>query len=93
MCFDAPLARRTDPATSHAAAATVRAFSSDHHQAILAALALGPAGGSWIGKRCGLGSHQIGKRLSELKRGGKIVETGRTVISTSGRGEREWKVI
>jgi len=90
MTFDKPLARRIDPPTSHAAAATVRTFSGEHHAAILAALALGPAGASGIAARCGLLAHQIGKRIKELARAGQIVKTGRTVKSTSGRGELEW---
>jgi predicted Rossmann fold nucleotide-binding protein DprA/Smf involved in DNA uptake len=92
MCFDKPLARRSDPVTSHAAAATVRTFAGEHHQAILAALALGPAGASGIAARCGLLAHQIGKRINELAKSGQIVTTGRTVASSSGRGEREWRV-
>ena len=92
MCFDKPPARRSDPPTSHAAAAAVRTFSGEHHQAILAALALGPAGASGIAARCGLMAHQIGKRINELARSGQIVTTGRTVVSSSGRGEREWRV-
>ena len=81
-------ARRSDPATSHAAAAT--APVAEHQAVILDALAIGPAGASGIAARCGLSSHQVNKRLTELARGGRIVETGRTVRSGSGRGEREW---
>ena len=92
MTFDAPLARRIDPPTSHAAAATVRTFAGEHHQAILDALALGPAGASGIAARCGLLAHQVNKRINELAKSGKIVTTGRTVVSSSGRGEREWRV-
>jgi predicted ArsR family transcriptional regulator len=90
MVFDKPLARRSDPVTSHAAAATVRTFSGEHHQAILDALAIGPAGASGIAARCGLGDHQIRRRLIELERSCQIIQTGRTVKSASGRGEREW---
>ena len=90
MTFDKPLARRIDPPTSHAAAATVRTFSGEHHAAILAALALGPAGASGIAARCGLLPHQVNKRINELAKSGQIVTTGRTVVSSSGRGEREW---
>ena len=85
-------ARRSDPATSHAAAARVTEFAGEHHAAILAALAVGPAGASGIAARCGLSGHQVNKRLTELARTGRIVETGRTVRSASGRGEREWRV-
>ncbi|NBW19834.1 MAG: hypothetical protein EBR82_68860 [Caulobacteraceae bacterium] len=87
-----PLFRRTDPATSKAAAATVKAFAGEHHQAILEALSHGPAGASGIAARCGLNSHQVNKRLGELARAGRIVETGRLVESASGRGEREWQI-
>jgi predicted ArsR family transcriptional regulator len=87
-----PLFRRNDPATSQAAAATVKAFAGEHHAAILEALAHGPAGASGIAARCGLSGHQVNKRLTELARAGRIVETGRLVRSGSGRGEREWQI-
>ena len=86
-----PLFRRTDPATSKAAAASVKAFAGEHHAAILEALSHGPAGASGVAARCGLSSHQVNKRLTELARAGRIVETGRLVASSSGRGEREWR--
>jgi predicted ArsR family transcriptional regulator len=85
-----PLFRRTDPVTSKAAAASVKTFVGEHHAAILEALSHGPAGASGIAARCGLNAHQIGKRINELAKAGRIVETGRTVTSASGRGEREW---
>jgi len=90
LLLDKPLARRIDPPTSHAAAATVRTFAGEHHAAILDALTLGPAGASGIAARCGICDHQIRRRLSELEAGGQIIQTGRTVKSTSGRAEREW---
>ena len=83
-------ARRTDPATSHEAAKT--APVSEHQRLIMDALGQGPAGASGIGARCGLSGHQVNKRLTELARTGRIVETGRTVRSSSGRGEREWQI-
>ncbi len=85
-------ARRTDPQTSHEAARSARSFAGEHHQAILAALAHGPAGASGIAARCGLQAHQINKRINELARAGRIVATGRVVESASGRGEREWQI-
>lgn len=85
-------ARRTDPATSHAAAARVTEFAGEHHAAILTALAVGPAGASVIGQRCGLDGHQVGRRIKELAEQGKIVQTGRVVPSSSGRGQREWQI-
>ena len=88
-----PLFRRTDPVTSKAAAAEARTFRGEHHQAILEALAQGPAGASGIAARCGLLAHQVNKRIHELAKCGRIVETGRIVTSASGRGEREWRVV
>lgn len=87
-----PLFRRTDPVTSKAAGTEAKQWRGEHHQAILDALAKGPAGASGIAARCGLVPHQIGKRLHELAKAGQIVETGRLVTSASGRGEREWRV-
>jgi predicted ArsR family transcriptional regulator len=83
-------ARRTDPATSQAAART--APVAEHQRLILEALAAGPAGASGIAARCGLVPHQIGKRLHELAKCGRIAATGQIVTSASGRGEREWRV-
>ena len=87
-----PLFRRTDPVTSKAAAADAKTFRGEHHAAILEALSQGPAGASGIAARCGLGPHQIGKRLHELAKCGLISATGQIVSSASGRGEREWRV-
>jgi hypothetical protein len=85
-------ARASDPATSHAAAAQACGLATRHQRQILAALLDGPAGASGIAARCGLLPHQIGKRINELAKAGRIVETGRTVTSLSGRGEREWQI-
>jgi len=88
-----PLFRRTDPVTSKAAAAEAKTFRGEHHQAILDALAHGPAGASGIAARCGLLAHQVNKRIHELVKCGRIAATGRVVTSASGRGEREWKAL
>jgi hypothetical protein len=84
-------ARKSDPPTSHSAASRVKEFRRQQHAVIIDALAAGPAGASRIAERCGLDSHQVGKRLHELEAAGRIVLTGRTVASASGRGEREWR--
>jgi predicted Rossmann fold nucleotide-binding protein DprA/Smf involved in DNA uptake len=84
-------ARSSDPATSHQAAAQAGGLATEHQRLILDALGQGPAGASGIAARCGLSGHQVNKRLTELARAGRIVETGRTVRSASGRGEREWR--
>jgi len=89
---DLPLFRQLNPATSRAAAARVREFAGEHHRAIIAALSAAPGGASAIAERCGLFTHQVGKRLHELAKAGQIKETGRLVESASGRHEREWQV-
>lgn len=84
-------ARRTDPATSHEAAKT--APVAEHQRLIMDALTQGPAGASGIAGRCGLLPHQVNRRIHELAKAGRIVETGRTVLSASGRAEREWRCV
>ncbi len=88
---DPPRARRVDPETSHAAAASAVELAKRHHALILEALKHGPAGASVLSTRIGLDAHRVGKRLCELERAGLIRLTGRTVPSASGRQEREWE--
>ena len=86
-----PLARRTDPDTSHAAAAQAHELQARHHRMILAALEqYGARGKDGIAALTSLTGHAVGKRLAELERAGKIRTTGRKVQSTAGRMEREW---
>jgi predicted Rossmann fold nucleotide-binding protein DprA/Smf involved in DNA uptake len=75
-------ARRSDPATSHDAAKAAPA--AEHQRLILDALGRGPAGASGIAARCGLLPHQVNRRIHELAKAGRIVETGRLVASVSG---------
>lgn len=88
-----PAARKSDPVTSHDAAAESPELVSAHNALILRALSLGPAGVSEIGARCRLTSHQVGKRVTQLGRDGKIALTGKRVQGLTGRMEREWKVL
>jgi predicted Rossmann fold nucleotide-binding protein DprA/Smf involved in DNA uptake len=81
-------ARRTDPHTSHAAAARVPAFRGQHATAILEALADGPAGQSAIAARTGLSIAQVSKRLGELRRAGAIERDGETRSASGGREAR-----
>jgi predicted Rossmann fold nucleotide-binding protein DprA/Smf involved in DNA uptake len=81
-------ARRTDPPTSHAAAARVPAFKGQHATAILEALAAGPAGQSDIAARTGLSIAQVSKRLGELRRAGAIERDGECRSASGGREAR-----
>ena len=82
-----PLARNTDPFTSHLAAQAMN--PSAHYALIIKALDT-PAGKTLIGKRAGLDHNQVSRRLNELEKQGIIGLTGKTVKSDSNRQEREW---
>lgn len=92
--FDlAPLARRTDPATSHLAAAAAAELQKRHYQLICEALNKhGPLGKDGIAARTPLTGVAVARRTIELERMGRIRLTGRRVLSTSGRSEREWEL-
>jgi hypothetical protein len=90
---DLPAARRSDPATSHLAAAQAGELQAAHQRAVIEALKLGPAGKSVIAARSKLDGHAVARRLPELQRKGLASPTGRTVPSTSGREEREWQLV
>lgn len=89
-----PRARRTDPATSHAAAAQAKDLQASHNSAILLALdAYGAAGKDGIAWLTNLPGVAVARRLTELQRAGLVRLTGRTVPSDSGRMEREWEAV
>ena len=92
--FDiSPLARRTDPATSHQAAASAKELQAQHHRVIVACLKRhGPLGKDGVASRTGLTGVAVARRTAELQRAGLIQPTGKTVLSTAGRPEREWEV-
>ena len=95
MNFDAPApaARRRDPETSHQAAAQAKELAARHHRVILYVLREhGPRGKDGIAKLAMLEGVQVARRLSELHKAGKVVPTGATVQSDTGRGEREWRL-
>jgi predicted ArsR family transcriptional regulator len=91
--IEPPRARNSDPATSHSAALQARELAVKHQGLILACLFKhGPLGKDGIAARTRLDGVAVCRRLSELERGGLIRPTGKTVQSTAGRAEREWKV-
>lgn len=86
------LARRTDPDTSHDAAARVVEFQSSHQHRILAAIEdLGEATVDEIASQCEIAAHAVGKRLPELERAGQIIATGAERPGDSGRLQRVWR--
>jgi len=87
LCRQVPLARSSDPVTSHEAAR--RAPVAAHRVRVLEALRSGPAGQTEIARRCGLLPHEVNKRLADLEKLGQAEPTGRKV---AGGREREWRV-
>lgn len=89
-----PLARRTDPVTSHQAATEAKELQARHHRLIVECLRRhGPLGKDGIAARTSITGVAVARRMSELERAGKARPTGRTVPSTSGRAEREWEAV
>lgn len=66
-------ARSADPATSHAAAASVQSFGKQHHAVItFALLHNGPSTLYELARHTGLQHIQIGRRMSELEQLGRV---------------------
>jgi predicted ArsR family transcriptional regulator len=85
-------ARRTDPTTSHEAAARVPEFGQAHQALILQALKrFGKAGAEQIAAATRLDAYQVRKRLAELREEGLAHPTGDTRKTASGRSERVWE--
>jgi len=92
--FDpAKAARTADPETSHAAAHAAAGVAA-HHQALIMRHLRTVTDATYheIGEAIGVDAHRVGKRMSELKRAGRIEETGTTRETPSGRQGTVWRV-
>lgn len=89
-----PMTRTEGPETSRNAADRVVASGvvGNHYRRILAALKLGAAGASEIGRRADMEPHRVGKRTGEMRRLGMIEYTGRTVKNQTGGHEAEYRL-
>lgn len=88
------LARRTDPSTSHQAAARVDEFSPSHREQVLSALRrFGRAGAEQIAAATKLDAYSVRKRLPELRREGLAECTDDERTTASGRQEKVWRAI
>lgn len=85
-----PLARATDPATSHAAASRAKNLAADHHAKILDALDKRDGTIYEIATATGLTHVQVARRMPELDEMGQAAPTDETRLSPSGRGCRVW---
>lgn len=81
--FRAPLARPTDPATSHAAAR--RAPVGRHERMILDALTSGPAGQTELAARTGLSVAAVSRRMKRLREQGLVERCGECRSASGGR--------
>lgn len=87
-------ARRSDPATSHAAAAKLGEFAHAHHAKILGTLMTqGPGTIYEIGKRIGIDHVAVARRMSELAAKRVVRPSGSQRRGPSGRMCSEWEAI
>ncbi len=90
-----PLARATDPGTSHGAAAQARTRAPRHRELALRILQEHPEGLTdfELGAYCGLQQTSIGKRRLELQRMGLVEATGERRPSPSGTPAMVWRAV
>ncbi len=91
-------ARNADPMTSHMAAASIKEAAQAHYELIINCLKrFGPLGKDGIALHTNInGSHDgnaVARRLPELEKLGLVEQTGKLVLSKSGRKEREWAYV
>jgi hypothetical protein len=91
-------ARNTDPVTSHMAAASMKDSANAHYELILNCLKrFGPLGKDGIALHTNINGfadgNAVARRLPELEKLGLVEQTGKLVLSKSGRKEREWAYV
>lgn len=95
--FDLPIfnrVRSSDPVTSYEAADAAKDLASKHFSTIVDCLKThGALGKDGIAKHSGLEGNQVARRLNELEKMNLIQLTGKTVKSSAGRNEREWRAV
>jgi transcription initiation factor IIE alpha subunit len=95
--FDLPIFNRvrcSDPVTSYEAADAAKELATKHFSIIVDCLtAHGSLGKDGIARHTNLDRNQISRRLNELEKMNLIQLTGRTVKSSAGRNEREWRAV
>ena len=90
--FERTHSHRSDPETSGTAARQARHFVGEHHRIILDALAdYGPLTGDEIAEVTKLDKWQVMRRMSELKRLGRVVDSGERRATPKGRSSVVWQ--
>lgn len=92
MTFATTHAHRSDPATSHEAARAAQPMAERHKHIICAALFWRGLTSQEISGHCELDYHQIARRIIDLKRDGKVLDSGETRPSPSGRRATVWEL-
>ncbi len=93
---DAPLARATDPESSHLAARNIVASgtAAAHRERILAAIkANADCTCGELAELTGLHRSAVSKRLPELRRAGLIETRGSRVCTAQGTTQGVWRVV
>lgn len=94
--FDtAPRARRTDPASSHAAAAELQASGAmnwQRAQVLIVVEQYGPGTARELAQRSGMDRYKISRRCSELRALGLIVQGPIRQCTAGGRPSVEWSL-
>ena len=94
MTFATTHAHRSDPATSHEAAWAAQGIAERHKFIIFTMLLFyGPLTSAEISDHCELDYHQIARRISDLKRDGKVQDSGETRPSPGGRRATVWRLV
>ncbi len=83
---------RHDPETAVQAAHGARDLANRHKKIILEAL-WWPATSQEIAERCELDYWQVARRIIDLKRDGKVVDSGVRRPSPAGRSACVWRLI
>lgn len=90
-----PLARRTDPATSHVAATNARHFAGSHCSRILQALRThGPMSPAQLFDHTGLSVVQIDRRRKEMINAGLVrIQVGESGKTIKHAGCEVWELV
>lgn len=88
-----PRARRSDPRTSHAAAASMRGAVGAQRAAVLAALHAGPLTADEIDDVQGWRPTTAGRRLPELEAMGLVRRLPETALTRSGRQAHRYALV
>lgn len=86
-----PLARNSDPATSHAAARRARRYIAPSHRERILGVLWRPLIPSEIARFTGLTVVQIDRRLPEMQAAGDVRLTGIERNGPNGTPMREWE--